>query len=560
MRTEVERSFEVLDTLEATDLRPEIERRMAEPATRPIPGGPSPWRRATVVAVALAIFAAAAGVTWQAFEGTPPERGPAAPADPWSWASEGWTELPLPPEVRDGAAIVWTGDELIYWAGWPRGTGPEKAEANGFAFDPTTREWRPLPAAPIEGGGANVSRDERGGAKAVWTGSEVIFWDVATADGATSATLALDPASDQWRRLEDSPHRPTCCGTWAWTGHELVVVGGGDRDDPTTVEGAALDPASGTWRPIADAPIGANLANAVWTGEEVIVVGSELDDRNIAETPTAIALGYRPDTDSWRRLSDAPISPQASETVWLEGRVITWDYSGDSAQYLPDEDRWQGLGRLPLDHGECYVHGVAIDGAVFAWNCGVPDAWYPTIGWTDVVGGPPERQAEIDETVVASSGRAVSAGSVALVEQVDNIWIDNNLHIGSAEAPMHLWIWRPLASPERPPSPTAGDAEYLVANLLISWGEAEAYLPTLATQDVIDRCRAGVGGCAQLGGGGFGTWKSGDVVEIAPGTFEVHVELRLEGGPNVPQVFVVGPGTAADGADARLIVLDVRPG
>lgn len=59
MRTRGERDFEVLEALEASDLRPEIERRMAEPAMRRIPAGPTaPWRRAAVAAVALAVFAA----------------------------------------------------------------------------------------------------------------------------------------------------------------------------------------------------------------------------------------------------------------------------------------------------------------------------------------------------------------------------------------------------------------------------------------------------------------------------------------------------------------------
>lgn len=559
MRTNAELTFEVLDTLEPSDLRSEIERRMGEPAVRPIPGGPAPWSRVAVVAVALAVFAAAAGVAWEAFEGVRRDE-PATPPDPWSWAPEGWTELPLPPEVRDEAAIVWTGQELMYWGGWPRGTGVDQARADGFAFDPTTRTWRPLPPAPIAGGGANATRDRLGGAKAVWTGSEVLLWDVETAEGGTWATLALDPSSGEWRRLDDSPHRPGWGGAWAWTGRELIVFGGGDRDAPTTMEGAALDTATGVWRPIADAPYGMNLADAVWTGKEVVAVGSELDNRNIAETGIAITLAYDPETDTWRRLPDAPLSPQSSEAVLFEGRVLAWDYGADSAQFLPAEDRWQGLGRLPLDHGECYVDGIALDQAVFAWNCGIPDAWYPGLGWTNVDGGPPARQAEVDETYPGSQGRAIAAGDVAVVEQVDNIWVDKNLHIGSSEAPMHLWIWRPLTSRELPPPPTAEDAEYLIANFLIAWGGYETYLPTLATQDVIDRCRDGAGGCAQLGGGRFDNWKTDDVVETTRGTFEVRIDLRSKVGPNVSQVFVVGPGMTADGRDAELVVIDVRLG
>jgi hypothetical protein len=123
-------------------------------------------------------------------------------------------------------------------------------------------------------------------------------------------------------------------------------------------------------------------------------------------------------------------------------------------------ERHHGPRAVPLNHRECYVGGAAIEEAVFAWNCGMPDAWYPSLGWTNVEGGPPARQAEVDETYVGSQGRAVAARSVAVVEQVDNIWIDENLHIGSSEAPMHLWIWRPLAlriyrRPRAPRTPRA---------------------------------------------------------------------------------------------------------
>jgi hypothetical protein len=188
---------------------------------------------------------------------------------------------------------------------------------------------------------------------------------------------------------------------------------------------------------------------------------------------TAITLAYDPQTDTWRRLPDAPLSPQSSEAVLFEGHILAWDYGADSAQFLPAEDRWQGLGRLPLDHGECYVDGVAIDRAVLAWNCGIPDAWYPGLGWTNVDGGPPARQAEIDETYLGSQGRAIAAGSVALVEQVDNARVDKNLNIGSSEAAAHLGIWRPLTSPELPPAPAADGAEYLVTNFLSAWGGHE---------------------------------------------------------------------------------------
>lgn len=163
------------------------------------------------------------------------------------------------------------------------------------------------------------------------------------------------------------------------------------------------------------------------------------------------------------------------------------------------------------------------------------------------------------DAIVGSQGRLVAAGSVAVVESVENVKEDGTVYIGSSDAPVHLWIWRPSSSPEPPPPPTSEDAQQVV-RFLVAWLGDETHLPTLATQDVLDRCRAGVGGCAQLAGGAFRNWDPGDVAETAPGTFEVQVELLAEGGPAGALSVVVGSGTAADGGDAELIVLDVKPG
>ena len=64
--------------------------------------------------------------------------------------TDGWTELPLPPETRDGAAHVWTGSDLIAWGGC---AGDDQEECDpttgGYAFEPKTRTWTELPEAPI---------------------------------------------------------------------------------------------------------------------------------------------------------------------------------------------------------------------------------------------------------------------------------------------------------------------------------------------------------------------------------------------------------------------------
>lgn len=49
----------------------------------------------------------------------------------------GWTKLPPPPEIRDGAAYVWIGSDLLAWGGCdPSGASDCVKTADGFAFDP----------------------------------------------------------------------------------------------------------------------------------------------------------------------------------------------------------------------------------------------------------------------------------------------------------------------------------------------------------------------------------------------------------------------------------------
>jgi hypothetical protein len=78
----------------------------------------------------------------------------------------GWTKLPRPPEVRAGAAFVWTGSELVAWGGCASRTGDACVPtADGFAFDPANRSWGRIPEAPL----AATSAD------AIWTGEQAIF-------------------------------------------------------------------------------------------------------------------------------------------------------------------------------------------------------------------------------------------------------------------------------------------------------------------------------------------------------------------------------------------------
>ncbi len=536
-------NLSALDRLESSDLRHEVARRLDEPP-RPIPEPPRNRHRLTAAAVALLVFATAT-MAWFVIDRPTP---PAPASDPWAWAPEGWTELPAPPEWRSGAGVVWTGTELWYWGGSPRGGDDAPPAADGFSFSPETRTWRLLPAAPS--GGAN--------AEAVWTGEEMLVFGLNQASSGAFAPLAFDPGTGSWRSLPGSPHQPRWGGAWAWTGTELIVVGGGDAGDPTTRQGSALDPDAGTWRTLPDLPIGLNLGDAVWTGETMVVIGSEVDRRNHASTRTSIAMSYDLGEDAWRRLPDPPVSSQTAATAFSDGRLVAFEgYSPASAEYLADEDRWRSLAHGDLEGGECYAEGVTVPGVLFTWDCGDPIAWFAeTSSWVRLDPVPIPRAAR-----EYAFGAPATAGTAVVVEQVETVRQDGAPHVGSSDAPIHLWLWRPPAvAPASSFVPGLQDAENLVGGFLSDWYPGwEVYLPTVATAEVIDRCKRGTDGVPSLDGWAFRSWNSRDPVEVSPGVYDVRIELRRDGEVAETLVFTVGPGTTADGRPDPLVIVDVRP-
>jgi hypothetical protein len=290
----------------------------------------------------------------------------------------GWTRLPLPPKVKDGATPLWAGTELVVWGGCaPRSRQACRPTQGGFGFDPHTREWRELPQAP--GPGAY--------AQAVWTGTEAIFLGVGR--GHRLHGEAYDPASAEWRVIPDAPLTPRHGAVVVWTGSEVIVWGGGRRGSARPRRGAAYDPAADRWRRIATAPIGLNLATGMWTGHEMLAFGSLLDRRNRAATKTSVGAAYDPATDAWRRIPRSALSPQATSAAWVANRTVAWDYEVHSQDYNPERNRWSRPIRMPLRFDECYPDSVAVSELVFAFFCG-RTALYDVSAkdWRRIHGGP----------------------------------------------------------------------------------------------------------------------------------------------------------------------------
>lgn len=288
----------------------------------------------------------------------------------------GWNELPPPPEVRTGAVSAWTGDKLLVWGGYT-GSDKRSVTADGIVFDAGSGTWRRMAAAPLA---------PRTLAASAWTGSELLIWGgwsgdsgFEFADGFLGDGAAYDPVSDTWHALPPAPIAARAPLS-VWTGQELLVWGTALRVADRPRDGAAFDPATDSWRTIPVAPIELTDATAVWTGKEMIVFGAALRGGNAPESETAIGAAYDPRTDSWRRIPDSPLSPQASTAAWDGTEMVAWDYLLGSAAYDPVADEWRSLPDVPLAPAECVPESIAVEGYVVGDYCGALALYDPSGG------------------------------------------------------------------------------------------------------------------------------------------------------------------------------------
>jgi hypothetical protein len=315
----------------------------------------------------------------------------------------GWTDLPAPPAPRARAVSVWTGTSLFFWGGDSGNAGTY--HATGWLFDPVARRWHGIARSPLAG---------RSLAAAVWTGEEVIVWGGYAKGTTFNDGAAYDPMSDTWRRLPTAPLSQRTPVATVWTGDELIVWGSTSRAGGDVRDGAAFNPQTNRWRTIAPAPIGLNEAgwpppSTVWTGQEMVVVGSRLDDNNATTPPWSLystGLAYNPATDAWRKLPRVKLSPQASTAVWTGGRVLAWDYDRRAAIYDPKQDAWRRLPGPPVESCSAASEGAATDRMVLASVCGHA-LWDTRAGkWV---------KAEEKKNRYYGHGRVVAAGPVFLI-------------------------------------------------------------------------------------------------------------------------------------------------
>ena len=137
----------------------------------------------------------------------------------------GWRLLAPLPEPREGANVIWDGDELLV-------VGGKKAPRVGFAYDPSANTWRKL--AAMDSGRARAAT--------VWTGQRLLLWGGETGRPGGFVTpphgLTYDPRADRWSPLPQAPLEGRIHPLAAWTGRAMIVWGG----DRGFTDGALFTP------------------------------------------------------------------------------------------------------------------------------------------------------------------------------------------------------------------------------------------------------------------------------------------------------------------------------
>jgi hypothetical protein len=257
------------------EIDPDIEQRLHDELDSVAAGvAPSPWLdgavRARMAARArrrTAGLAAAAAVALVALVGGISSVTGDEPTEvetvtgPDGGAEARWeATAPAPIAARSGHVTAWTGEELLVWGG--NGGGLDFLD-DGAGYDPDTDTWRLLPPAPI---GA------RTGAVSVWTGDEWLIFGGAMSGRTAFDAAAYDPVADSWRSVAVGLHPAAA----VWTGDEVVLVGvdgGAGADLVSNI--VALDPDDLSIRPLPAVP-GSTFA-AVVDGDEVLVSATSDD-------------------------------------------------------------------------------------------------------------------------------------------------------------------------------------------------------------------------------------------------------------------------------------------
>lgn len=166
--------------------------------------------------------------------------------------------------------------------------------------------------------------------------SAMILAAVASLSACASIVPAADGSGGRWEQVADFPLAAREFATVAWTGTELLVVGGapGAPCPPdascvfpeVTADGAAYDPATDRWRELAPAPFAFGMSSGAYADGRLLVNAYDGEETRV--------LSFDVVADSWTAL-DAPAAASRLTPV-ADGDRILFVSGTDEGDVLPD--------------------------------------------------------------------------------------------------------------------------------------------------------------------------------------------------------------------------------
>jgi hypothetical protein len=278
-------------------------------------------------------------------------------------AAGSWRQIAPPPDdVVTPAVVVWTGTEMLVFSDG----SPESVSA---AYDPAADTWRLIANPPVPASAA------------LWVGDAAVLLpdpdvnDDGYDDAPSPPGYAYDPTTDQWRRLAEGPWGRGI--RWAngsvsavWTGTRIITLTERDPDDGMLLN--AYDPATDTWEALGQSDT--VVQPVVIPGRGVALLPLDLgvpvvllDDRGnmvgeLAGRPEELAL-------TCQRAGENACLLTSLRALSVGGEMLFW-YSDDGWAFDPETQVWRSE---PLDGRQPGWDGtevVAAGDLLFAWGAG----------------------------------------------------------------------------------------------------------------------------------------------------------------------------------------------
>ncbi len=321
------------------------------------PPGPARRTRLLVAAATAAVIVLAVGLVIQR---DPSAKTPVAvdtvDDDPTP-SAQAPASSTVPLAGRGDHVTVWTGNEVVIWGGDVEAEnmgvrlGGDVVYADGAAYRPSTGEWRSLPPSPLPGSEELAS--------AVWTGSEVLILQAGEA-------AAWNPTTGSWRQVATPPGD----GSFGLVAADGVVF---DASAP-----AMWLPTDDRWETLSDLPAPLTQASSAWTGDALVVAGTQLGRGGVAGGFEGWA--YIPPAGRWQPLPALDLSAQATDLAVVDGAVVVVNHERHAARLDRGRSSWTVLDDLPVEPGKCFPTLRTVGVRVAVVMCGqvgvlVGDHW-----------------------------------------------------------------------------------------------------------------------------------------------------------------------------------------